>query len=234
MAITDTTAPKNIPSTGALGIGSTAGVDRSINLVRNIKRTTTATSEGSMDRLRNWFNDYVGTPGGFTALSGSESIALSQWRGARITGFSVQARNETSNPGYDNNNDGRLTCQGFFDDKTSTKFKLVRSSYNSTKTAQHGNAITFTGIDGDSSGEMTLTITNSLDNEATMLFKPKRSGTSYMKSTTTVGRLSSSDGVQQYNFSSTAEGGLSNTMYFTFGLQAMSADRVYGAGYTYP
>ena len=235
MAINDSSAPNNIATTGKLSVGSTAGVSRSINLCRNIKQTTSGTAEGSMDRLRNWFNDYVGSNGGFTgAGSGGDEVSLSDWRGARITGFRVKTTNETANPGYDDNNDARLSCQGYFDNKTSIKFKLAGGGYNSTKTAQHGANVIFTGINGDIGSDMTLTIENSLNNTATMKFRPKRSGTPYMKSTTTVGRTSASGGTVQYDFNNSGAGTTSNNLYFTFGLQTSDSSRAYGSGFSYP
>ena len=235
MAINDSSAPNNIATTGRLSIGSTAGVSRSINLCRNIKQSTSGTAEGSMDRLRNWFNDYVGSDGGFSGDgSGGDEVSISDWRGARITGFRVRTRNETANPGYDDNNDAKLTCQGYFDNKTSTKFKLAGGGYNKTLTAQHGASVTFTKINGDIGSDMTLTITNSLNNAATMKFRPKRSGTPYMKSTTTVGRTSASGSTVQYDFNNSATGSLSNNLYFTFGLQTSDSQRAYGSGFTYP
>ncbi len=235
MAINDSSAPNNIASTGKLSVGSTAGVSRSINLCRNIKQTTSGTAEGSMDRLRNWFNDYVGSNGGFSgAGTGGQEVSISDWRGARITGFRVKTTNETANPGYDDNNNAQLLCQGYFDNKTSIKFRLNGSGYDSTKTAQHGAFVNFTGINGDIGSDMTLTITNSLNNAATMKFRPKRSGTPYMKSTTTVGRTSASGSTVQYDFNNSAEGSTSNNLYFTFGLQTSDSQRAYGSGYNYP
>lgn len=144
MAINDSNAPKGIPSSGEVSPGNT-GSDRSINLLKNIKTSTSRTkSNSSVNELRNWFRTYIGSGGDFNNTGGNQTQAnLSDWHGTGILGVGVQTTNETQST-YGTNNDATVTLQGFF----SEKFKYTFTVNNQSKTSLHGNSVTFTGLQG--------------------------------------------------------------------------------------
>ena len=89
--------PGYIPSSGAVSIGDAAGSGRSLNELRNIKRTTTTNSAMALSTLRDWYRSYVdpaGDPSGNFPAAGN-AISFSDWRNVTITGVKVRVTNET-------------------------------------------------------------------------------------------------------------------------------------------
>ena len=149
MAVDDSTAPKAIPTTGAIGIGDDAGVDRSINLLKNIKKATGARdSNSSLNDLRNFFKSYVGVTGNFAHTGNTTTeVGLSAFRGAYIYGFRVKVKNETASY-YGNSNDGIVEVRGTFGDKASYTVYL---STKGTFVNNYGVTTSYTDLDAGSS-----------------------------------------------------------------------------------
>lgn len=145
MAIDDTNAPKSVPLSGALSFGSTAGTDRSLNLLKNIKIATAQNQANStLNEMRNFFRDYVGEPGAFdqTGASGTQAN-MSDFYGSYIYGFEIQAQNETPRATYHNNNNGAIRFKGVLGDRVTYTFKVGDSA---SQTVNHGAYATFTGL----------------------------------------------------------------------------------------
>ena len=157
MLLINNCMPKSIPTTGQLGVGNTAGVDRSINLLKNL-RAGNAQNEpnSSINGLRNWFRDNVGTKGkvGGTLVGGSGSqVDVSDWRGVLIYGMELQAKNEAKNGTYWNGNDGAVRMKGWQGDQVNYRFTFN----NKVKTVNYGVWAEFAGLDvGDQNGASKL------------------------------------------------------------------------------
>lgn len=146
MAVNDSTAPKAIPLTGAVGIGDEAGVDRSINLLKNIKKITGAnSSNSSLNDLRNFFKSYVGVTGNFTHTGNTTTtVGLSDFRGSYIYGFRVKVTNETASY-YENDLTGKIEFQGSFGQRdTYTVYKDGTGAIISN----YGITATYSNLDG--------------------------------------------------------------------------------------
>ena len=251
ISIDDSNAPKGIPGSGGpIAVGSSAGVDSSINLLKNIKKETTENQANSKYReLSNWFYEFVGNTGNFTgSLSSTNAeVKSSQWRDSTIVGFSLGAINESAST-YNNANNAALAVRTYFGYQNALiKYTMSRSGYvTQEKTpSSHAGSIVFTGMDGDlnsynfSAQYVNPTtqeflagapITPVLGNTLTMVFNPARTGTPSMVGSTTVGTAG-----QVYNFSNTGEGTSSITQFFALGIEdSSSANRRYGTGFTYP
>ena len=137
---------KTIPSSGKLGVGSTAGVNRSINLLKNLKSSTSASQpNSSLNALRSWFRTNVGSQGavdGQLANSDNTTLNISQWRGVFIYGMIIKVKNEAMRGTYTDGNNGKVYMQGVYGDQVNYKFKFN----GSTKTVNYGAAAEFTNI----------------------------------------------------------------------------------------
>jgi hypothetical protein len=246
VSIDDSNAPKGIPSDGPIAVGISAGVDSSINLLKNIKKETAANEPNSKYReLSNWFYEFVGNTGNFTgSLSSTNAeVKSSQWKNSTIVGFTLKARNESAST-YNNANNATLTVRTYFGFQNARfKYTMSRPSggffggnryITQQKTpASHASSITFTGMNGDLNGynfsaQYSSGVT--LGNTLTMVFNPARTGTPSMEGSTTVGTNS-----QVYNFSNTGPGTISSEQFFALGVEdSSSANRRYGTSFTYP
>lgn len=239
ISIDDSNAPKGIPGSGGpIAVGSSAGVDSSINLLKNIKKETTENEANSKYReLSNWFYEFVGNTGNFTgSLSSTNAeVKSSQWRDCTIVGFALGAINESAST-YNDANNAALAVRTYFGYQNALiKYTMSRSGYTTQEKtpSSHAGAIVFTGMDGDKnsynfSAQYSSGVT--LGNTLTMVFNPARTGTPSMVGSTTVG----TDG-QVYNFSNSGQGTSSITQFFALGIEdSSSANRSYGTGFTYP
>lgn len=148
--------PKSIPTTGQLGVGNTAGVDRSINLLKNLKAGTAQNNpNSSINGLRNWFRDNVGSQGKVSGtllgVSGSQ-VNVSGWRGVLIYGMELQAKNEAKNGTYWNGNNGAVRMKGWEGDQVNYRFTFG----NKVKTVNYGVWAVFDNLDvGSENGDST-------------------------------------------------------------------------------
>jgi hypothetical protein len=238
VSIDDSNAPKGIPSDGPIAVGNSAGVDSSINLLKNIKKETTENEANSKYReLSNWFYEFVGNTGNFAgSLSSTDAeVKSSQWKNSTIVGFTLIAGNETAST-YNDADNATLTVRTYFGFQNALfRYTMSRSGYTTqTKTpASHGSSITFTGMNGDLNGynfsaQYSSGVT--LGNTLTMVFNPARTGTPSMVGSTTVGTNG-----QTYSFDNTGEGTTSSAQFFALGVEdSSSANRGYGTSFTYP
>jgi len=111
------TAPTRISNTGQIGIGLNQN-NRSLNLLKNIKTSTSRTqSDSSLNQLRNWYRTYVGETGNFENVRGNnKQINFSDFRNSQILGVSLVTTNET-NSSHSGNNNAKLTVQGIYGEK---------------------------------------------------------------------------------------------------------------------
>jgi hypothetical protein len=241
MAIDDSSAPKSIPNSGEVSPGSSKA-DRSINLLKNIKTSTSrTTSNTSIDALRNWFRTYVGTTGNFSNnKSAGQQVNLSDFHDSAILGIAVTTTNETSST-YGTNNNAKVFIRGYF----SEKFRYSFETNNQTKTAFHGNNATFTGFDGGTGStgtEYVVAVNSFKKNVATRIQRAGFRITTAYKGTAKVRGNSStgegSFGVLETSINFTYSGGAgagktSNAIYLLHGKQDPSG-RTYGPSFTYP
>lgn len=239
VSINDSNAPKGIPSDGPIAVGESAGVDSSINLLKNIKKETAQNEPNSSYReLSNWFYEFVGNTGNFTgSLSSTDAeVKSSQWKNCTIVGFSLVARNESAST-YNNANNAMLTVHTYFGYQNALfKYTMSRSGYTTQQKTptSHAAGITFTGMNGDLNGynfsAQYINPSPTLGNTLTMKFNPARTGTPSMVGSNTVGVNN-----QTYNFDNSAAGSTSNRQFFALGVEdSSSASRGYGYGFTYP
>ena len=245
MAVDDSTAPIGIPETGQLSPGLNAA-NRSINLLKNIKTPTTrAEANTSINELRNWFRTYVGFAGNFSNnKANNEQVQLSDFRGAQILGVDVKFRNET-NSTYGTNNNALVILKGLFSQKIRYQFTVGQGNKipDITRTALHGNDMTFRGFDGK--GVNILVRINPLkadSDELTMKqhnfqIKPAYTGTAQVLGTNTNGVDGSmAVSTQSINFTYSGGGGkgkITDSLYLLTGKQDPSG-RTYGPSMSYP
>ena len=139
-----------IPSSGAISIGDAAGATRSLNELRNIKRTTTTNSAMALSTLRDWYRCYVdgsGDPSSNLASAGN-AISFSEFRNITITGIKVRVSNETDST-YDNSDNAAIKAYGLNGSLDYT-FRLVgiTEEHDQTLTAEGTNEVTFSGLGG--------------------------------------------------------------------------------------
>jgi len=155
-----------IPTSGAISIGDGAGAGRSLNELRNIKRSTTTNSQMALSTLRDWFRTYVdpaGDPSSNFPGAGNE-ISFSDFRNMIIFGVQMEVANE-SDTVYDNSANGQLRINGINGTEDFT-FRLqgISDGYDTTITPSGTNDGTFTGLGGNaqySTGyDYTLTCTD--------------------------------------------------------------------------
>ena len=244
MAINDSNAPKHIPGSGEISPGNT-NTDRSINLLKNIKTSTTRVqSNTSLNSLRNWFRTYIGGSGNFdNSGSSGTQVNLSDWHGAGILGVGVQTTNETQST-YGTNNDATVTLQGYF----SEKFKYTFTVNNQSKTSFHGESVTFTGLEGGTADTPSLgytcnvTALNISDRQAlptsSFYFTPGYTGVARVRGVNETGINSFGTATNLIDFTYTAAGGAapgrtSDPLFLLIGKEDPGG-RDYGPSFTYP
>ncbi len=128
-----------------------------ISTINSCKALHTGTAwnkaHSSINDLRNWFRNNIGSRGGFKNWSASgERVDFSDFSGTGIYGFYVQARSETPTK-YQNNNNGWVTLWAYGGNENVWSFRFYLegrgwvnpSSNNSTGTAFHSlNSGTYT------------------------------------------------------------------------------------------
>lgn len=243
MAVNDSNAPKNIPTTGELSPGN-ASTERSINLLKNIKTSTGQNeADSSINSLRNWFRTYVGNAGNFTNSKASGSqINLSDFRGAEILGVDVKVVNET-NSTYGTKNDAKVILKGLFSQREKYRFIGTQGVGGSvSKFVSHGDEATLTGFDGEG-GNILITIQSYKANNKTAMMQhsfqivPAYGGTAKAKGLTTDGSMGSM-GVLNEEINFTYSGGAgkgktSNSLFLLTGKRDPSG-RPYGPSMSYP
>jgi|TARA_Y100000310_G_scaffold325836_1_gene389939 hypothetical protein len=144
----------NIPTSGSVSVGDAAGSGKSLNELRNVKRSTTTNSQMAMSTLRDWFRTYVNPTGdslGGFPDSGNE-ISMSDFHGMKIWGCNVRSKNESTST-YANSNNASLKAKGI-NGTGDYAFHL-----NSTWQYPSGSAeVEYTGLNGDGSTSHTLTV----------------------------------------------------------------------------
>ena len=157
--------PGHIPGTGSISIGDAAGSGRSLNELRNIKRSTTVNANMSMSTLRDWFRDFVDGGGDGAGLfpDTGDRISFSQFRNMTIFGIQVEAQNETDTT-YDNSEDARLRVNGIHGTEDFT-FRLTGpEGYDVTISPVGAADALFNGLGGANNNsrdyEYTLTCTD--------------------------------------------------------------------------
>lgn len=241
MSVNDSNAPKGIPSSGEVSPGNT-GSDRSINLLKNIKTSTSRTkSNSSVNELRNWFRTYIGSGGDFDNTGGNQTQAnLSDWHGTGILGIGLRTTNETSST-YGVNDDAKIEIGGYF----SEKFKYSFALNGTTKTATRGVSVTFTGLQGGTSTtgtEYTINVkTYNRDNQQALPVSKVKVRTAYngagrVRGTNTTGIKSfgTSNNPIDFTYSGGAGAGkTSNPLWLLIGKEDPGG-RDYGPSFTYP
>ena len=244
MAVDDSSAPKGIPTSGEVSPGNT-GEDRSINLLKNIKTSTSRTEVNtSVNSLRNWFRTYVGATGNFSnTKSSGQQVNLSDFHGATILGIAVIAINETSST-YGTNDDAQVILQGIFSEKRAYRFVIN----NQSKIVFHGGNTTFIGLDGDK--EYTVTVqafktvkfgdslklkTTNAQPEAQFRITPGYDGAAKVRgmNATGVGSFGDTTSINFTYSGGAGRGKTSNALYLLQGIQDPSG-RTYGPSMTYP
>lgn len=238
VSINDSSAPKGIPSDGPIAVGNSAGVDSSINLLKNIKKETDQNEPNSRYReLSNWFYEFVGNTGNFTgSLSSTDAeVKSSQWKNCTIVGFTVKAKNESTST-YNNADNATLTVRTYFGYQNALfRYTMSRSGYTTqVKTpASHASSITFTNMNGDLNDynfSAEYSSGTKLGNTLTMKFNPARNSTPSMVGSNTVGVNN-----QTYNFNNSGAGSTSSAQFFALGIEdSTSTSRGYGTSFTYP
>ena len=243
MAVDDSSAPKGIPTSGEVSPGNT-GEDRSINLLKNIKTSTSRTEvNSSINSLRNWFRTYVGTTGNFrNTKSSGQQANLSDFRGTTILGIGVSTINETSST-YGTNNNAKVSLQGIFSEKNAYRDEMN----NQSKLAAHGESVTFTGLGGDA--EYTVTVqafkraraadltpkTTNAQPEAQFRITPGYDGAAKVRgmNATGVGSFGDTTSINFTYSGGAGKGKTSNALFLLQGIQDPSG-RTYGPSMTYP
>tara|TARA_R110001592_G_scaffold197979_3_gene446093 strand:+ start:5543 stop:6256 length:714 start_codon:yes stop_codon:yes gene_type:complete len=237
MAVDDSSAPQGIPKSGEISPGNT-GANRSINLVKNIK-TSTSRTEGnsSVNSLRNWFRTYVGITGNFSnAQADGQQVNLSDFYDTTILGVIVTTRNETTSQ-YGTNDDAIVNIGGLFGEK----YKYYFSMNNQQKVQTVlGSGVSFTGLPA---GTQYNLVVSSYDTDDTVA-QPSASfkitvaydgaGNVRGQNTTGIGSFGSSTSPITFTYSGGAgRGKTSNPLYMLQGLQDPSG-RPYGTSMSYP
>lgn len=209
-----------IPNTGAVSIGDAASSGRSLNELRNIKRSTTTNSEMAMSTLRDWYRTYVdgaGDPSGNFPAAGDQ-ISFSDFRLMTVLGVQMEVRNE-SDTAYDNSGDGQLRINGINGGEDYT-FRLqgISDSYDTTISPVGTTDATFTSLGGTGTGstgyDYTLTVTDDVTNAVFTLTFQIGLGSSggQITGTTTAG----GDGTV-FVFGSQSSGSFGDTMLILIG-----------------
>ena len=243
MAVDDSSAPKGIPTSGEVSPGNT-GEDRSINLLKNIKTSTSRTEvNSSINSLRNWFRTYVGTTGNFSnTKSSGQQINLSDFHGTTILGIGVSTINETSST-YGTNNNAKVSLQGIFSEKNAYRYEMN----NQSKLAAHGASVTFIGLEGGT--EYTVTVqafktfvfdeltpkTTDAQPEAQFRITPGYGGAAKVRgmNATGVGSFGDTTSINFTYSGGAGKGKTSNALFLLQGIQDPSG-RTYGPSMTYP
>lgn len=124
----------------------------SILAVRYIKDDNFSTTNVTSVALKNWFADYVGTLGKFNKQRTDDvNIKWSDYKGATILGFKVEAKNESSNK-YKSNNNAQLRITPI--NGSTNNFKVFVGGWS---TASTGNAVASAGANAQG-GNKTVTI----------------------------------------------------------------------------
>ena len=250
MAIDDSNSPKNIPDSGQVSPGNTNS-DRSINLLKNIKTVTPRNqSNTSVNQLRNWFRTYIGSGGDFNNTGGNQKqVNLSDWHGVGILGIGIVVTNETHSK-YGTNNDAKIRIRGYFSEKYKYTFKLGTQS----KTATHGNDVTFTGLQGGDDNavgkEYTIDVIALKPNNQSIaalsqalptskvIVRTAYNGTAQVKgvNTTGINSFGTSDNPINFTYTSgTGPGKESNPLWLLIGKEDTGAGgRDYGTSFSYP
>ena len=155
-----------IPTSGAISIGDGSGTGRSLNELRNIKRSTTTNSEMAMSTLRDWFRSYVDPTGDTDSVfpGAGDEISFSDFRNMIIFGIQMEVANE-SDTEYDNSANGQLRINGVNGTEDYT-FRLqgIDDGYDTSLSPTGTADATFTGLGGNaqySTGyDYTLTCTD--------------------------------------------------------------------------
>lgn len=140
-----------IPNSGAISIGDAAGSTRSLNALRNIKRSTTTNSAMAMSTLRDWYRCYVdgsGDPSSNLPSSGNQ-VSFSDFRNITIIGIKVRVTNETDDT-YDRTDNAAIKCIGLNGSSDYT-FRLIgveESAHDETQTVEGSSEATFSNLGG--------------------------------------------------------------------------------------
>ena len=139
-----------IPTSGSISIGDAAGSGRSLNELRNIKRSTTTNSQMAMSTLRDWFRSYVDPTGDASSNfpGAGDEISFSDFRNMVIFGVQMEVANE-SDTEYDNSANGQLRINGINGTEDYT-FRLqgLSDGYDTSLTPTDTADATFTGLGG--------------------------------------------------------------------------------------
>jgi hypothetical protein len=154
----------SIYDTGPLGPGTAAGINRSINLLKSIKDTSTSASEpnSSINELRNWFRDNVGSQGLVTdtlVAANNTTVSMDDWHGVLIYGMILKVRNEKKNGSYWNGNNGFIQFLGVYGDQKAYRFTVAGTS----KTGNWQTNINFNKLNVGASNGGTKTYTCSME-----------------------------------------------------------------------
>ena len=120
----------SIYDSGPLGPGTTAGVNRSINLLKSMKDASTSANEpnSSINELRNWFRDNVGSQGLVTdtlVAANNTTVSMDDWHGVLIYGMQLRVRNEKKNGSYWTGNNGFIQFLGVYGDQKAYRFTVT-------------------------------------------------------------------------------------------------------------
>jgi hypothetical protein len=126
----------------------------SLNSLKSALETTSATApDTSLNSLRNWFRDRVGTRGNFThGGANNTSIGASEFSQRFIYGFYAYGWSETVNATYYNNNNGGVTFWWAWGDNDPNQFSFYLAG-RGWRTANTGNSTgnTFHSLSGGTS-----------------------------------------------------------------------------------
>jgi hypothetical protein len=173
--------------------------------------------------LKNWFVDYVGTIGKFNKQRTDDvNIKWSDYKGATILGFKVEAKNESYDK-YQGSNNAKLRITPI--NGSTNNFKVFVGGWSS---ASNGNAVVSSGSNAQGNNQSVTIKDLTTGVNISMSWNPgynSDGGSSITSSNTT--------GAAGLVFNFTWAGGdraasWSNPMYFFMGPQAT---RPYGAGY---
>jgi hypothetical protein len=183
----------NLQSTGAVAIGDAAGVERSLNIFKNVKHATrTREPDSSVKDLLLYFQSYVKPPGDvLDSIVNGAPYKMSETRGLEILHFQITTIKNESPSKYHTNNDAGLAVRII--SPVGRTYTIGAGTLGSVPQAIPGGDYYFGGGQGTWDPEVTASQTITIIDNLTQIFvnvtvtAAYDTGASYITTTDTTG-----------------------------------------------